>query len=209
VRDADVRNALHALLRVEHEHEWTTTRIFNELSLCGEVRVDVAVLNGRLAGYELKSARDTLKRLPTQVSVYSRVLDEATLVVAERHFPRALAMVPEWWGVVVAWTDGDGLRLEHMRAALHNPTVDTDSVVRLLWRDEVLDELVRRGLGRGARSKTRSVLARSLVAALSGDEVRAIVRDRMKQRGTWRAAPSPRRDDGTFPVSATRSDFLH
>jgi hypothetical protein len=40
----------------------------------GEVRVDVAVINGELHGYEIKSERDTLERLPRQVKAYSAVL---------------------------------------------------------------------------------------------------------------------------------------
>jgi hypothetical protein len=47
----------------------------------GQVFVDVAVINGEIHGYELKSERDTLERLPRQVEVYSAVLGRATLVV--------------------------------------------------------------------------------------------------------------------------------
>jgi hypothetical protein len=63
MRDGDIRAALHAHLIVEHQEE-PDTRFLDELSLCGLVRVDVAVINGTLAGYELKSDQDTLRRLP-------------------------------------------------------------------------------------------------------------------------------------------------
>jgi len=202
VRDADVRSALHALLRVEHEHEWSQTRILNELSLCGEVRVDVAVLNGQFAGYELKSARDTLERLPTQVTVYSRVLDHATLVVAERHRVAALAMIPAWWGIVAAVGE-DGVRLERVRLPVVNPSVDPASVVRLLWRDELLGELIRLGRGDGLRSKSRTVLSAALTSMVPADVLSGVVRERLKQRGAWRVDPSRQRGGAALRGAAT------
>src|SRR5262249_9341390 len=68
MRDGEIRAALHARLIVEHQGE-PDTRFLDELSLCGLVRVDVAVINGTLAGYELKSDLDTLRRLPAHVTV--------------------------------------------------------------------------------------------------------------------------------------------
>src|SRR5262249_38903872 len=89
MRDGEIQAALHARLVGEHQGE-PDTRFLDELSLCGLVRVDVAVINGTLAGHELKSDRDTLRRLPAQVEVYSKVLDRATFVVGEGHHDHAL-----------------------------------------------------------------------------------------------------------------------
>ena len=77
--------------------------ILNELGLRhGRCRVDVAVVNGSVHGNELKSDRDTLDRLSFQVQTYGKVLDRATLVVGERHAEKAIAMLPDWWGIKVA-----------------------------------------------------------------------------------------------------------
>ena len=51
----------------------------------GTVRIDVAVLNGEMCGYEIKSDRDTLERLPFQIEIYSKEFDKLTLVVGRRH----------------------------------------------------------------------------------------------------------------------------
>ncbi|MDA8118743.1 MAG: sce7726 family protein, partial [Gammaproteobacteria bacterium] len=73
------------------------TVVLDELGICrGEVRVDVAVVNGEIHGYEIKSDRDSLRRLASQVELYSKVLDQATLVAGERHFDAAAALLPEW-----------------------------------------------------------------------------------------------------------------
>jgi len=209
VRDGDVRRALHAQLRREHAHELSETKFLDEVGLCGEVRVDVTVLNGELAGYELKSARDTLRRLPTQIDVYSRVLDRATLVVADNHREGIEALLPTWWGLIVASSDGVTTCLEWKRRSERNPSVDPASLAQLLWRDEVLAELAARGLARGFRSKSRMLLSRRLSDALTLDELRALVRTRLKQRAAWRVVPSPRSGGGASRTVATSSGSRH
>lgn len=188
VRDGDVRTALHVLLRSEHAHELEQTLLVDEFGLCGAVRVDVAVVNGELAGYELKSERDTLHRLPTQVLVYSRVLDRATLVVAERHLQHASELVPSWWGVLTARTEADSTLLTWGRRSEPNPSIDPLSLAQLLWRDEVLSELTTRGLDDGVRSKSRAVLWDRLAGNLALPELQLAVRTRLKGRVGWRAA---------------------
>src|SRR6187402_1509374 len=57
--DPDVRALLREYL--EDVHKGSDTRLLEELGLCqGDVRVDVAVVNGELSGYEIKSPSDTL-----------------------------------------------------------------------------------------------------------------------------------------------------
>ena len=46
--------------------------IIDELGLAhAQSRIDLAVFNGHLHGYEIKSAGDTLERLPRQLSFYT------------------------------------------------------------------------------------------------------------------------------------------
>ncbi len=47
----------------------------------GSSRIDVAAINGRITGCEIKSTRDDFARLARQVEIYSAVLDVAILVV--------------------------------------------------------------------------------------------------------------------------------
>ena len=185
VRDRDVRTALHAQLAVRHPDP-ADTRLVDELDVCGLARVDVAVVNGSLSGFELKSDRDNLRRLENQVTVYARVLDYATLVVGERHHDAAMMIVPSWWGVMVA-TEQDGTTsLEDVRSEGRNDSHDPLSLAQMLWRDEVLDELAVRALDRGLRSKPRMVLWQALVDGVELHELRAVVRDRLKRREGWR-----------------------
>lgn len=158
----------------------------DELGLAGEVRVDVAVLNGSFSGFEIKSERDTLKRLPKQVEVYSKILDYMTLVVADRHLEHALEQVPGWWGVLTARATDSGVRLSRHRQGLPNPGVEAAFLATLLWRDELLAALEDRGLVKGFRSKPANTLRARLVEHLSGEEVSELVREQLKARTNWR-----------------------
>ena len=62
-------------------------------------RADLAAIGPAMWGYEIKTAQDTLRRLPRQVEAYNRLFDHCTIVLAERHLKAALTIVPEWWGV--------------------------------------------------------------------------------------------------------------
>lgn len=49
------------------------------------VRADIAVLTNHLTGVEIKSGKDSLKRLKQQMSVYKEYFDRVVLIVAPRH----------------------------------------------------------------------------------------------------------------------------
>ncbi|HVG84272.1 MAG TPA: sce7726 family protein [Vicinamibacterales bacterium] len=189
VRDCDVRRALHGTLLRDHAEAQDDTLFVDELGLCGEVRVDVAVINGAMTGFEIKSERDTLRRLPKQVEFYSRVLDYAEIVVAKNHLAEARRIVPSWWGVRVARLDADGgVQIKPVRRARRNRHIDPLSLAQLLWREEALAELAARGADRGVRSKPRSAVWERLVQTVDTHELQSMVRSRLKARTTWRVA---------------------
>lgn len=203
MRDGDVREALHSWLSALHADEASNTRVVDELGIAGTVRVDTAVFNGSFSGYEIKSASDTLRRLPKQVEMYSAVLDYAYLVVASNHVRHARQLLPTWWGIIEAVPVGATVDLRHRRKARWNTRVDAFTLCTLLWRDEVLDELELRGWAKGVRSKPKTVLWERLAAQLELNELRNVVRERLKVRESWReGAPSPR-SAAPSPIHAT------
>lgn len=187
MRDSDVRGLLLEHLHRLHIDE-PDTRIVDELDLCnGAARVDVAVLNGRLTGWEIKSPRDRLDRLPGQVTYYSKVCDEAWLVTDRTHLEAALGILPTWWGVLTIDVAANGPALVQHRAAAENPRVEPESVVRLLWRDETMALLNEHGadMSRLGRAN-RAVLWEALVALLDLETLKRAVRDTIKARPEWR-----------------------
>lgn len=203
VRDADIRLALVRALVECHDDR---TLIVDEMALCeGDARIDVAVVNGALNGYEIKSERDTLCRLPSQCEAYGRAFDTLTIVLSGSHVDAVMKVVPEWWGILEAYEDAGEVRLRVLRDARSNPSVEAEAVAQLLWRDEVLDELRSRGLDKGLSGKSRRVLWQRLAAALPLSELGLIVRERLKARTRWRYPPSLSSGDARFRSFATSS----
>lgn len=208
MRDYDVRIALRAQLELEHADD-RSTRIVEELGLCEQARVDFAVINGALTGFELKSERDTLTRLPRQAYTYSRVFDYVHLVSAENHVKKALDVIPEWWGVVVAAPlCTGGLSLEPHRSGSENPAIDPTAIVQLLWRGEALAILERFGADHGVRTKPRELVWARLTESVTVTVLRDEVRDALKARRGWRETPGPRESALTSRLSDTSSRFL-
>lgn len=176
-------------LALEHEDD-ADTRIVEEMGIWnGAVRIDLAVINGELVGYEIKSARDTLQRLPAQAALYNAVFDRLHLVAAEKHIPHAMSEIPEWWGIIIAREDGDRVRLDLARPGAANPAIDPIQIARLLWREEALEILEHHDAARGVRRATRERIAERLIATLRPDELRQETRQRLKRRQQWLGQP--------------------
>ena len=192
MRDIDIRRKLQVDKRLHFGEP--DTRIIQELGLCqGIARVDIAVVNGSIHGYEIKSERDTLARLPGQVEIYKRALDFVTVVTAPTHVGKIRKAIPSWWGIWTAVHDEQGeLRLNILRKHRPNPAVIPFALAQLLWREEALEVLEEWGSAAGLRSKPREVLWRRLASDLPPKELGNIVRDRLRRRGAnWRPAPLP------------------
>ena len=162
------------------------TLIVEEMGVwSGSARVDIAVINGEICGFELKSDRDTLERLTAQVEIYNRVFDGMTLVVGQRHAGKAIPMIPEWWGVFIASAKEGDLSLEKLRDGQCNPNQDPALIAELLWKEEALDLLAAYDLDRGWRSKRIKFLYQRLADELALDELKAGVRKALKSRRGW------------------------
>jgi hypothetical protein len=186
--DAEIRAALYIELR-EHFTDDEETIFVDELGLCeGDARVDVAVIAADMHGFEIKSAGDTLVRLPGQVELYGRVLDFISAVVVEEHVAGVWRIVPACWGVIVVREGAHGVEFRTVREAQRNELVDAFYVAHLLWRDEAIDELKERGCARGVLSKPRDDVMRRLVEVCSATEIGRLVRGRLQRREGWRVA---------------------
>ena len=186
--DLDIRSALlRQLVTASLDHPATV--IVQELVLNrGAGRIDVAVLNGHLDGYEIKSERDSLGRLPGQIKVFGVAFDTMTLVVHPRHLADARRMVPRWWGIARAERNGHDVTIRVARNGRRNARVDPIAVAKLLWREELLEVLEAVGRAGVRRRLSRSALAELLAASVKGGELAEIVRARLKARTGWRPA---------------------
>jgi len=183
MRDIDVRISL--LKNVYSEFSDDTGTMVIEEFIAGDSRVDLAVVNGALHGYEIKSDSDTLGRLPAQITSYNSVFDYITLVAGGRHLSEAGNACPTWWGIMSATDTGNGVDLVAIREPYRNPNPDPVSIAWLLWRDEAIALLEDYGV-RGVRRRTRGQLASIIAMSIPIPELQSRVRNQLRARSNWR-----------------------
>nr|WP_286159031.1 sce7726 family protein [Methylobacterium sp. Leaf456] len=98
----------------------------DELGLApAKSRVDVAVFNGHLHGYKIKSAGENLLRLPAQLRTYSEALEKLTFVMATRHISAEVGLILEWCDLIeIIEGPRGGIKLKMLRRSNLNPNVN-------------------------------------------------------------------------------------
>lgn len=165
-------------------------RLVEEMEICtGKARADMAVISDRLIGIEIKGPQDSLDRLPNQVDQYSKCFDEVLLVVHELLVRDAIRLIPRWWGVIVGTEKGGTCSYYLKRNPTQNRGVDVNSVLSLLWRQEI-DELFVQflGLTPPVRFSKRQLRAR-LLADSSSSALKSAGIDLLRKRQDWRSVP--------------------
>lgn len=186
--DKLIRDTLKIELENIHKKD-THVKIIEELGINhGNARIDIAVINGIIHGYELKSDLDTLSRLPDQMKAYNSVFDQITIVVGKTHLYDAINSVPEWWGIEIAKIDSwNNVALHNIREATENPMKSSVSIAKLLWKEEAISILDRFGQSKGLRSKPRIAVYEKLAEILDQQTLRTEVRNCLYSRLNWRA----------------------
>src|SRR5437867_10015901 len=107
MNDSLIRENFHRQV-LNPDHACPKTLVIDELGLNhGECRADIAVINGKLSGYEIKSDLDSLVRLKRQIRAYDTIFQSASIVVAPRHLRKVIRTVPLHWGICVCLPNAD------------------------------------------------------------------------------------------------------
>lgn len=188
MHDADIRKILHEVEMKRICALDPSTRVIDELGIFeGKYRIDIAVVDGCLSGYEIKSQEDNLDRLQSQQAAYNKVFDRLTLVADEQHVKEAMKVIPSFWGLMVAGVRDGIPYVEEIWPARQNPEVDPYAICQLLWKEEAMSILQERKLSSGLWTSRRKVLWEKLSLALELNELKQIVRETLKQRENWRS----------------------
>jgi hypothetical protein len=146
--EVDIKVAVLSLIRRQCRGRELPV-IASEFSLNGTgIRADLAILSDTFIGIEIKSAADTLKRLPSQLKGYATYFDNTLLVAAPKHL-NAIAdlqlKAAEVWSIAASGA---------MRCQLpgsRNP-VPAQALFHLLTQEER-----RRAIRRNAQESARVV----------------------------------------------------
>jgi len=147
MNDYDIRiNAHNKILKIHHKN--SNTLIVDELGLKhGNCRADIAVINGKLHGFEIKSDKDTLSRLNNQIRIYDSIFDYSAIITGEKHYSKLVNYLPEHWGIVLcAKGNRGGIKFSTERKPKINTGSDPYSIAQLLWRNEAIDILKLEGM---------------------------------------------------------------
>ena len=196
MKDLDIRIVLSKFLHDKFVLHDPTFILLYEFGLCqGTARIDMAVINGHIHGFEIKSEQDTLYRLEQQMEVYSKTLDYLTLVTNKKHLRELRHVLPKWCGIMVV---NERDEIHQKRVAKLNRNIDPNSLVQLLWRDEAIDILRQLGHSKGLNQPNR-VLWERIASSISIEDLNARVRETLKVRRattSWRSdQPQELRDD--------------
>ncbi|TPK20791.1 sce7726 family protein [Mesorhizobium sp. B2-5-9] len=177
-RDADIRIPLIGWLRSQHPDDGSTGFVEEFKMPKPSARIDVAVVNGELAGFEIKSDRDSLSRLTSQVPAFSRFFDKVSLVTTAKHHASARMKIPLWWGIILY---GEGTSFQIARTPKQNRSVDIRSLLFALSKGEISD-LGRLAGCRISTSDKKSLMVEKAEAAICEQEIRDHARDLIRGR---------------------------
>jgi hypothetical protein len=185
--DHDIRNALHAK-RLGHLKSSGDVLVVDELGLAhAKSRIDVAVINGCVHGYEIKSAQDTLARLPSQLGTYRETLERLTVVCASKHVKGVIRLTPEWCGIIEARQGARGaIHFHSVRRTLKNPELQPCMLAHLLWHSEAVSLLSHFKLPPRELRRPRKHLYTMIAELMTPKEITASIRHFMGLRPTWR-----------------------
>lgn len=178
LNDADIRDKLSVWLAREFAHDDSTVVYHEFVVPRPSARADVAVVNGKLSGFEIKSDLDTLARLPQQIPSYNAVFEHVTLVTTATHLQKALARIPAWWGVLLARPLKP---LKLLRPARANKNLDVQRAMYLLSCAE-LQDISRRTNCTGISKARKADLITKLCQENSKDGLMRDIRDSLKSR---------------------------
>lgn len=186
MQDNDIRKLLHPYLKKENRR-FRDTIIVDEFELCsGLSRIDVAVINGVLHGYEIKSEVDTLNRLPNQINYYNKSLEKISVVTNKSHLKQIRELVPRWWGLILIKEIDKREIVAEIRKAKNNPFLESQSLLHILWKDELI-LLIEKYKLKVSRHLNKRKLRESIANALDKTLLSQEVRSALKSRQNWRS----------------------
>jgi len=182
MRDPEIRNILHSYLSVKNNHIEETI-IVDELNIKnGLARIDVAVINGSIHGYEIKSEVDTLNRLESQMLYYNSSLEKISIVVNPKHTKNVTKKIPYWWGIIEV---DEYENINEIREAEDNNYLIILDALTFLWKNELVNIFTKFNIDY-KKSWNRSTLIEVLAEKLGQKILLNEIRQALKLRKNWR-----------------------
>lgn len=150
----------------------------------GLVRADIAIVNGVLQGFEIKSPKDSLIRLENQIKEYEKFFEYFTVVTCEKFKERVINIVPNCCGITIVSNkeNSSDIKFDIVREAILNNNVDKICLAKSLWKNEIIEVLEEIQYKKGFKSKSKPFLYELLSEIFTKDELLNIVKIKLKNR---------------------------
>lgn len=160
--------------------------LLNELGIInGTSIVDIAASTPKsIEGFEIKSAQDSLYRLPRQIKYYDKVFDFISIITEKDHLEECKKIIPLYWGIILAEENGDDVKFLEIRAPSINTNNDDYSMSLLLWKKEIIFELNKMGFKN--ISSERVFKLRKLLISIPGVNLREVIHRSFLNRIFWK-----------------------
>ncbi|QWA11099.1 sce7726 family protein [Sodalis ligni] len=113
-------------------HIDSNATVVSELRV-GNNKADLVIVNGHSVCYEIKTERDTLKRLPDQIKTFDKIFDRVYVVCSQNHIKNVLKITPENVGVFELSQKG---ALKEIKKASNNLGIDRSLMISSLRKNE-------------------------------------------------------------------------
>ena len=185
MRDSDIRKILRETILKKFIGD-SNSIIVDELNIpITKSRIDIAVVNGHLHGFEIKSDRDTLSRLPHQIEGYTKVFDYLTVVTENKHHKKIMELIPDWVGIKVCIETKKSNKVVTIRKSSINRNKEAFFLAKLLWREEVERILFIQQIS-FSKKDTLWKLCELLGDNMPITKLSTIVRETLKSRKGWK-----------------------
>jgi len=172
ISDKDIRKPL-----LKHLYSNNNIKTIEELDVNGAI-VDIATIDeDYFCGYEIKSDKDTLRRLPMQMQIYNYVFDKITIVVGKSKLLKAIYIVPDFWGIILAKKENNNINLMQIRFPELNTNININWLSKKLWKIDMVSILKKKNLYKGRSNYCRNDLLKIIVENISTRELKSYIRN--------------------------------
>mgnify|MGYP003293590024 FL=1 len=188
MREADKLNdkEMREVLFDYYESTNERLRIFEELCIAKSRADAILVRENCLIGFEIKSDRDSLERLESQVKNYSKFCNLCYIVTGNKHIDKITEYVPETYGIIkIFYDENKKLSLEIVREATRKPKEALKRKLKhqlsLLWRPEIVS-IAKANKVKPISGKSKPKIATMLVEQVPFDILQGAICEALMER---------------------------
>lgn len=150
----------------------TELEIYQEFVLpSSKARADIVTVGEIFTGYEIKSDKDSLQRLSTQIPEYDIYLEKNYIVVGEKYSSKIKEYILKYWGIIVVSESkkrgaaNNQLKIKTIRKAKKNPLWDFNEFLFFLPANDIktIVKETSRFQKRYKRTEIQSMIKQNLV----------------------------------------------